>query len=140
MSQPILKGALIGCGFFGKIQAEAWSRTPGAQIVAACDADVERARIISRNVFPDARQMLEAVEPDFVDIATRPDSHLELVRLAVERRVPAICQKPLANSVEDARAMIRLAAESGVPVMVHENWRWQPWFREAYRLICAGVI
>jgi len=135
-----LRGALIGCGFFGQIQAEGWSRTPGATIVAACDPDVERARSVSPNAFTDLDQMLAATELDFVDIATRPDSHLELVRWAVEHRLPTICQKPLANSVEDARAILRLCEQSEARVMVHENWRWQPWFREAHRLIAAGSI
>jgi len=135
-----LRGALIGCGFFGKIQAEAWSRVPGASIVAACDPEIERARAVSPCAFADPEQMLAATELDFVDIATRPDSHLQLVQLAVEHRLPAICQKPLANSIEDARAIVRLSEDAGVPVMVHENWRWQPWFREAHRLIGQGAI
>ncbi|HYP12624.1 MAG TPA: Gfo/Idh/MocA family oxidoreductase, partial [Bryobacteraceae bacterium] len=106
----------------------------------ACDPDLGRARAVSANAFADAAEMLSEVELDFVDIATRPDSHLPLVRLAVERRIPVICQKPLANSIEDARTIIELAAASGVLVTVHENWRWQPWFREAARLIRDGAI
>src|SRR5690606_34071493 len=51
-----------------------------------------------------------------------------------------ICQKPLANTIEDARAIVSLAEQSGVLVMAHENWRWQPWFREAARLIRTGAI
>ncbi|MBC8164710.1 MAG: Gfo/Idh/MocA family oxidoreductase [Bryobacteraceae bacterium] len=135
-----LRGALIGCGFFGKIQAEAWGRVPGARIVAACDPQIDRARAVSPFAFADPEQMLAETDLDFVDIATRPDSHLRLVQLAVEHRLPAICQKPLANSIEDARAILRLSEASGVPVMVHENWRWQPWFREAQRLIGQGAI
>ena len=40
---------------------------------------------------------------DFVDIATRPVTHLELARLALERRIPAICQKPMAATWEPSR-------------------------------------
>lgn len=137
---PPLRGALIGCGFFGRIQAEAWGRMPDATIVAACDPDLERARSVSPNAFDDAEALLEAVQLDFLDIATRPDSHLELVRLATARGIPVICQKPLANSVADGREIVKLATESGVPVMVHENWRWQPWFREAHRLVRDGAV
>ncbi|MBC8166586.1 MAG: Gfo/Idh/MocA family oxidoreductase [Bryobacteraceae bacterium] len=140
MNHSVLKGALIGCGFFGRIQAEAWSRIPDARIVAACDPDPGRARSISPNAFADAAEMLSRVELDFVDIATRPDSHLPLIRLAVERGLPVICQKPLADSHEDARTIAALAADSGILVTIHENWRWQPWFREAARLIHDGAI
>ena len=38
-----LKGVKGGCGYFGAVQLEAWSRIEGAQIVALCDLDLERA-------------------------------------------------------------------------------------------------
>jgi D-apiose dehydrogenase len=135
-----LRGALIGCGFFGRIQAEAWSRIPDAQIVAACDPDIERAKAVSSNAFTAADQLLAATELDFVDIATRPDSHPELVRLALAHRLPVICQKPLANSIEDARKILQASEQAGIAVMVHENWRWQPWYREARRLLTTGAV
>jgi predicted dehydrogenase len=135
-----LRGALIGCGFFGRIQHEAWGRVEGARIVAACDTDLKRAQEIAPLAFQDPESLLNDVELDFVDIATRPDSHLALIQLALARRIPIICQKPLADSLDDARAILGLAATSSVPVMIHENWRWQPWFREAKRLIDGGAI
>jgi len=135
-----LRGALIGCGFFGRIQHEAWLRTPGVEIVAACDPLLDRARAQSANAFSDPADLLASVELDFVDIATRPDSHLDLLRLAVAHGLPAICQKPLAESMDDGRAIAELAATAPVPIMIHENWRWQPWFREAHRLLCGGAI
>lgn len=139
ISRP-LRGALIGCGFFGRIQHEAWSRIQDAEIVAACDPVLDRARALSAQAFADPAELLAATELDFVDIATRPDSHLPLLRLAVEHRLPAICQKPLANTREDAEAIAQLAVHAPVPLMVHENWRWQPWFREAHRLLSDGAI
>ena len=36
--------------------------------------------------------------------------------------------------------MAAVVEEAGVPFMVHENWRWHPWYREAHRLIRAGAI
>jgi D-apiose dehydrogenase len=135
-----LRGALIGCGFFGRIQNEAWQRMPGASIVAACDPEIGRARAISPRAFDSPEALLENVELDFVDIATRPDSHPALLGLALARQIPVICQKPLAETLEAGREMLRHAAAAHVPVMVHENWRWQPWFREAKRLIEQGDI
>ena len=52
----------------------------------------------------------------------------ELVRqyvgLGARHGVPAICQKPFAESLEDAQAMVRACADAGVQLMVHENFRW----------------
>ncbi|MEO8127505.1 MAG: Gfo/Idh/MocA family oxidoreductase [Bryobacteraceae bacterium] len=131
------KGALIGCGYFGKIQAEAWGRMEDVEIVAACDADVVRARAVAAHAYESAGELLGAEENlDFVDIATRPDSHLDLVRLTAARGIPTICQKPMAQSVAEAIELSNLPTR----LMIHENWRWQPWFRAAKVMIDAGTI
>jgi D-apiose dehydrogenase len=135
-----LRGALIGCGFFGRIQLEAWRRMNDVEIVAACDADRDRAQAAAPKAYVDAVEMLASESLDFVDIATRPDSHLALLRSALERSLPVICQKPLASNLEEGLEMVRLARNATVPVMIHENWRWQPWYREAHRLISEGAI
>ena len=136
----MLKGGIIGCGFFGQIQLEAWRRMDGAEIVAAADPDLDRARKSAARAYASAEQMLDRERLDFVDIATRPEQHLELVRLAAALTLPVICQKPIAPTWNDAVAMVEAAEAAGVPFMVHENWRWQPWFREARRRIQSGAI
>ena len=71
-----LTGVTVGRGFFSRIQMEAWQRVSGAQIVAACDIDRNKAESIAADFglrpYSDAAAMIEAERPDFVDIATRP--------------------------------------------------------------------
>jgi predicted dehydrogenase len=136
----MLKGGIVGCGFFGQIQLEAWRRMEDAEIVAAADPDLDRARKSAPRAYASAEAMLDGERLDFVDIATRPEQHLELVRLAATRKLPVICQKPIAPAWDDAVAMVEAAERAGIPFMVHENWRWQPWFREAATRIEAGAI
>jgi D-apiose dehydrogenase len=133
-----LRGGIIGCGFFGQIQLEAWRRMPGVELAAACDLDLARANASAPRAYDSPERMLDSEDLDFVDIATRPDTHLELTRLAVRRGIPVIFQKPMAPVWEDAVALAEAADSSGVPVMIHENWRWQPWFRELKRRMAAG--
>lgn len=135
-----LRGAIIGCGFFGQIQVEAWRRIPEVELVAACDLAIERARKCAPVAYSCAEEMLEKEKLDFVDIATRPESHLALVRLAARHGLAVICQKPMAPNWEEALAMVRVAEEAGIRLMIHENWRWQPWYREVRRRIEAGEI
>ncbi|MEK7407130.1 MAG: Gfo/Idh/MocA family oxidoreductase, partial [Acidobacteriota bacterium] len=135
-----LKGGLVGCGFFGQIQLEAWRRMPEAEIVAACDLDLERARRSAPRAYQSAEEMLDNERLDFVDIATTPETHLALVRLAAERRIPIICQKPMAPDWDQALAMVEAAEQAGVRLMIHENWRWQPWFRVVKQRIEHGDI
>lgn len=125
-----LRGALIGCGFFARYHAHAWREVRGASLVAVCDRDIARARRFGdafgiEHVFEDAEDLLRHVRPDFVDIVTGPDARPPLVELAARHGTPAICQKPLAPSLDAARAMVAACETAGVPLMVHENFRWQ---------------
>jgi predicted dehydrogenase len=139
-SEAPLNGAIIGCGFFGSIQMDAWRRMPEAKIVAACDPDLERAAKAAPRAYASAEELFAREKLDFVDIATRPSLHLPLVRLAAEARVPIICQKPMALDWNDAVAMVEICAQAGVPLMIHENWRWQPWYRAAHSMVTRGDV
>src|SRR5215471_13015548 len=134
---PRLRGAIIGCGYFAQFQLAAWKRMAGVEIVAASDLDPDRARAAAPRAYTSAAEMLDREQLDFIDIATRPASHLELVRLTLGRGIPTICQKPMASTWEQALEMASLTQNSNVPLVIHENWRWQPWFREALRLMQA---
>lgn len=138
--QSPLRGAIAGCGFFGQIHLEGWRRIPEAVIVAACDTDLGRARESAEQAFDSLERMLDAVKPDFLDIATRPELHLEMLRKAAERGIPVICQKPMAPSWTDCLEMVRVAEAAGIPFMIHENWRWQPWYRVIADQMAAGNL
>jgi D-apiose dehydrogenase len=81
----IFKGALIGCGFFSRHHQEAWRRAPDAEIVATCDLSLDRARAAATRAYTSVEEMLKVEELDFVDIATRSTTHLELISLAADR-------------------------------------------------------
>jgi predicted dehydrogenase len=84
--------------------------------------------------------MLELEKPDFVDIITPPETHLELCQIAAELGVTIICQKPLAPTWDETLQLVEVIKASGVRCMVHENWRWQPWYREIKKLLDANTI
>jgi predicted dehydrogenase len=137
---PVLRGAIAGCGFFAQFQIDAWRRMEGVELAAACDPQLGRAEAAAPRAYTLLEEMLDREKPDFLDIATRPDSHLPLLRTACEHGVSVICQKPIAPTWSDAVEMVEIAEAAEVPFMVHENWRWQPWFREVDRRIEAGDI
>jgi D-apiose dehydrogenase len=140
-----LRGALIGCGFFALNHLHAWRDVNGAEIVAICDQNPERLAIVGdqfriSNRYQDAAEMLRAEKPDFVDIATTAPSHRSLVELAAGLGVAVICQKPFATNLADAKAMVAICAEANVPLMVHENFRWQSPIQAVKRVLDAGAI
>jgi predicted dehydrogenase len=51
-----------------------------------------------------------------------------------------VCQKPLAPSLDEARDIVALAESAGIPLIVHENFRFQPWYRHAKALLDAGRL
>ncbi|QDT06238.1 Inositol 2-dehydrogenase [Rubripirellula lacrimiformis] len=140
-----LRGAVIGAGYFSHFHYDAWSRIDGVEMVACCDIDAGRGNSVSAQykipqAFTDHREMLEQCEVDFVDIITRPDTHLGIVTDVAKKGLPMICQKPLAPSFDEAKAIVETALRSRVRLMVHENFRFQPWYREIKRMLDAGTI
>lgn len=142
----MLKGALIGCGFFAQNQMHGWAGIDGVQIIAVCDRD-EARRVqtaqrfgITRH-YADAADMFAAeTDLDFVDIATTVASHRPLVEAAAEAGLHVICQKPFAETLEDAQAMVDAVERAGKILMVHENFRWQSAIRAAIDAVRAGAI
>ncbi|HUG66823.1 MAG TPA: Gfo/Idh/MocA family oxidoreductase [Pirellulaceae bacterium] len=139
------RGLLIGAGYFSDFHLDGWSRLSGAEIVCVCDLDEEKARSIATkyhvaDICTGVERALEREDLDFIDIATPPAGRLDLMSQALRRGVPVICQKPLAEDFETAQQIIALADAARVPVMIHDNFRFQPWHREIKRLLNEGVI
>lgn len=133
---------MVGAGYFSSFQLEGW-RDAGAQVVGLCDLDPGRARAQAQRfgvpaTFDDVQTMLDAVAPDLVDIVLPPAAQAGAVHAALARRLPTICQKPFGTDLAEAERMTVAAETAGVPLVVHENFRFTPWFRECRRLVEAG--
>lgn len=137
MNKAQLKGICVGAGYFSRFQYEAWQRIPQVQIAAICNRSIEPARAIASEFnipvvssIDDFEKLLDTEQPDFVDIITPPETHLELCALAATRGIAIICQKPLAPDWQQTLALADIIRKSSSRFMVHENWRWQPWYQE----------
>ena len=140
-----LRFATFGAGFWARYQLAAWREVKGATCVALYNRTREKAEALAAGlgipaVYSDAEALLEEVRPDFVDIITDPSTHRHFVELAARHGVPVVCQKPLAPTLGEAAAMARFCAEAGVPLIVHENWRWQRPIRELKGILESGAI
>ena len=141
----MLRGACIGAGYFSRFHFDAWQRIDDVEIVGLCDLDKDKAAERAGEfgidaVSTDVVQALSSWKPDFVDIITRPDTHAVLVELASRHCSAVICQKPLAPDFQDCRAIVESAHRNGARLMIHENFRFQPWYREIKRLLGLGTI
>jgi predicted dehydrogenase len=145
MGDSSLKAVMIGAGFFAGFHAEAWKRIAGIELVAVADTLPGRAQEFAAKFgiprcYTDASAMLRSERADFADIVTRPDSHRELCAAAAQHCRAVICQQPMAPTLADCQIMVEDCARRGVRLLIHENWRWQPWYREAKRLIRQGRL
>lgn len=140
-----LRFAIFGTGFWSRFQLAAWRELGGVECVALYNRTRSKAEALAAAfgvpaVYDDPEALLDRERPDFVDIITDVDSHARFVRLAAERGIPAVCQKPMAPTLEEAEAMAAACREAGVPLLIHENWRWQTPIRAFRAVLDAGRI
>ncbi|MFO1313710.1 MAG: Gfo/Idh/MocA family oxidoreductase [Burkholderiales bacterium] len=135
----------VGAGYFSQFQYQGWRNIEDADCVALVNRDREKgqemaARFGVPRVYADLDEALDAEKPDLVDVITPPATHRAFVAKTIARGVPTICQKPFGTTYADAVAMVREAERAKVPLVVHENFRWEPWYRQAKRMIDDGTL
>lgn len=140
-----LRFAIVGAGFWARYQLAAWGEVPGARCIALSNRTRSKAEALAREfgvpaVYDDAETLFQQERPDFVDIITDVGTHRHFVELAARHRIPAICQKPLAPTLSDAKAMNSACRAAGVALSVHENWRWQAPLRALKQVLDSSVI
>ncbi len=124
---------------------DALASHPRAKVVSICDTDEPRLRELADQygigrIYLDYGQMLESEQLDGVCIATPNRLHVPMARLALERGLHVMCEKPLALSTQDARDLLLLARRKGVTHAVNfSNWT-NPAVRYVKDLIDAGEL
>lgn len=144
MTQAI-RVAIVGAGYFARFHFDGWSRIPGVTLVGVADLDVAKRAAMARDfniahTFETADGMLDAIACDVLDIATPPPSHAALVKLGLARGVTVVCQKPFCTNYDEAVATTALADADPNKLIVHENFRFEPWYRAAKDLLDQGVL
>lgn len=135
--------ALVGLGQIGATHLEAM-QADGAEVVAIAEPreDVARPVAAQRGL----RWFGEACDPELVGLvdavvlATPPSTHPELARHFLERDIHVLCEKPLAVTSTDARAVLDLARSRGLELMMASKFRYVDDMVEARGLIEAGAI
>jgi predicted dehydrogenase len=153
--KPALGVGMVGYAFMGAAHSQAW-RTAGRvfdlplhpAMVALCgrnrSAAVEAAeRLGWASVETDWKQLLVRDDVDLVDVCTPGDSHAEIAIAALEAGKHVLCEKPLANTVAEAEAMVaaaEVAQGKGIRSMVGFNYRRVPAIALARELVAAGRL
>jgi predicted dehydrogenase len=105
---------------------------PEAQ-AAAREAGIER-------VYSSHRDMIADGAIEVIDLLTQPTLREEIVRDVVEAGLPLITEKPFARTVVECARMVDIAASNGVPLGVHQNYRWMRMNLLAHHIVGQGLI
>ncbi|WP_027344158.1 Gfo/Idh/MocA family protein [Hamadaea tsunoensis] len=151
----VLRVGMVGYAFMGAAHSQAW-RTANrvfdlplqVRMAAICGRDPQKVsaaadRLGWDEAVTDWRDLVERPDIDLIDICTPGDSHAEIAVAALAAGKHVLCEKPLANSVAEAEAMVEAAAragERGVVAMCGYNYRRVPAAALMRRLVSDGKL
>ena len=137
-----LRIAIAGAGMVTHHHLIAWSRASLVEVVAIYNRTPDKANVRAREfgiprVYSDIEKMLDQERPDALDIAVAVEAHAAFAKMAADRGIHILCQKPMTPTLKEAKALVAEIAER-VRFMVHENWRFRPQYRQAAKWIAEG--
>src|SRR4029453_8113480 len=153
--RDVLGIGMVGYAFMGRAHSQAWRNVASffdlpyrPRMAAICGRDpgavaAAAARLGWAAWETDWKRLVQRDDVDLVDVCTPGSSHAEISIAALEAGKHVLCEKPLANSVDEARAMAAAAeraAGAGVRAMVGFNFRRVPAGALARALIAAGRL
>ncbi len=126
----MLKIAVFGTGHLGKFHLNNWKEIEDVELIGFFDPNDENAKVIEEtyqlNRFVDPSALMDAC--DAVDIVAPTIHHFELCKMALRKGKHVFVEKPLANTMDEARELVKLAKESNLKFQVGHVERFNPAF------------
>ncbi len=126
----MLKIGVIGAGHLGKFHLSNWAAIDGVQLVGFTDIDDANAEQVTLKYqiprFSDVENLIDAC--DALDIVAPTSLHFELCELAIKKGKHVFVEKPLANTMEEAKTLVKLAKEANIKFQVGHVERFNPAF------------
>ncbi|MBK7434425.1 MAG: Gfo/Idh/MocA family oxidoreductase [Chitinophagaceae bacterium] len=126
----MLKIGVIGAGHLGKFHLNNWAAIAGVQLVGFCDTDDANAAAVSEKYqlkrYTDAGALMD--DCDAVDIVAPTSAHFKLCEAAIKKGKHVFVEKPLANTMDEARELVKLAKEANIKFQVGHVERFNPAF------------
>jgi predicted dehydrogenase len=136
---------VIGAGILGEEHSLVFSHTPGAELVAVCDTNAERAKAVAakygaRHWYTDYQELLKNPDIQAVSVATPDFAHRDITLAAVQAGKDVLVEKPLATSLKEAEEIAAAVRAAGIKFMVDYQNRVNPPFAAAKQGLEAGEI
>ncbi|TNM63358.1 Gfo/Idh/MocA family protein [Aliirhizobium smilacinae] len=134
---------LLGAGLIGREHALLLSKTPDADLIAIADpADTAKAvaNAFGARHYAEFRTMLDEMRPDGAIIALPNALHADAAIACVERGIPCLVEKPVADTLEAAMRIVETSERENVPVLIGHQRRHSPDIAKARELVEAGKL
>ncbi|MGB1546266.1 MAG: inositol 2-dehydrogenase [Candidatus Puniceispirillaceae bacterium] len=139
----MLKVGLLGAGRIGQVHAAVIAAHEGSTLAAISDVYAPAAEELAAKYHAQVRSSDEIIADDAINavlIATSTDTHSDLIEAATQAGKAVMCEKPVDLSLERARACLEAVSETGRPVMIGFNRRFDPSFAAIRDSLAAGQI
>ena len=136
---------VIGCGAWGPNHVRNFAALPNVEVVGAADLREDKlARVASLvpgiATFTSAARLMEEVRPDAVVVSTPTRTHFEVVKEALLAGKHVLCEKPLCSTVDEAEALVQMAAAKGLLLMVGHVFLFNRGILKLRELIKGGEL
>ena len=139
-----IKSAVIGCGSWGRNHARVYRSLTGVTLVAVADAYEPTAREIGElhriPYYTDPEKILRDPDIQVVDICTPTTTHHDLALQAIENGKHVLVEKPMTNTIDEAKNLIKAARKAGVALTVGFVERFNPAVQEVYKRVASHDI
>ena len=126
----MLKLGVMGVGHLGKFHLNNWKEIEGVELVGFYDPDEQVSKEVSAKyqlkAFPDPDELIDA--SDAIDVVAPTNFHFELCEKAIRKGRHVFVEKPLANTMDEAHQLVKLAQESDIKLQVGHVERFNPAF------------
>lgn len=138
MNNPF-RVVIVGAGDMGKAHAKAWRARPDSLVVAIADPDAARATALASEyqaeAYIDYAEAIEKVRPDIVSICVPVNLHRVVAEAAFRQGSHVLVEKPIAGSLDDARAMQAAAEKAERKLVVSYQYRALPGYAKLHELL-----
>jgi predicted dehydrogenase len=144
MNDQRLRFGLVGAGAIAQSYVQAFESCESAQLVAVADICEEAARALAHGArcqhHTSYQAMARRSKLDAVIVCTPPDTHPGICLYFLERKVHALCEKPLSLDLKAAKVMVETARQAGVKLTMASKFRYVEDVARAKAIVMSGIL
>jgi len=140
-----IQTAVIGAGFMGKVHVEAIRRQPNVEVAAVCGIAAAEGAAFGQAVGVErptgkGEEIVADPKIEAVHICTPNNLHYPIAKAAMLAGKHVLCEKPLTNTLEEAKELVEIARRQNVANCTNHNLRYYPAVQQMRRMVEAGEL